>query len=327
MLQWWVVPGAKHGELELREVVRPVPTRGQVLVDVRAAGVNRGEIIGRSALRPSTAGARSRPSGIEFAGRIELIGDGVTDWSAGDRVMGRGSACHAEYVVVDAAACMRSPTALSDTEAGAIPNVFVTAHDALVTSARITPTDAVLISAGSSGVGSAAIQIARYWGIERIVATTRSPEKSHDLQALGATSVVDTRDPNWFKPLVGSERGVDVVIDHVGGNLFSDLIRTLRVQGRYVTVGRNAGSTSGIDLDTVALNRLSLLGVTFRTRSLIEALACSQRFTEDLLSAFGQDEANGLLPVLDRTFALSELPAAHEYMLTNRQLGKVVLTR
>ena len=174
---------------------------------------------------------------------------------------------------------------------------------------------------------SLSLQIARYWGIERIVATTRSPEKSHDLQALGATSVVDTRDPNWFKPLVGSERGVDVVIDHVGGNLFSDLIRTLRVQGRYVTVGRNAGSTSGIDLDTVALNRLSLLGVTFRTRSLIEALACSQRFTEDLLSAFGQDEANGLLPVLDRTFALSELPAAHEYMLTNRQLGKVVLTR
>lgn len=324
MLQWWVVPGANHGELALKEVARPQPAPGQVLVDVRAAGVNRGEIIGRGAMRTSNPNAQARPSGIEFAGQIAEVGDGVTDWSPGDRVMGRGNACHAEYVVVDAAACMHIPTGLTDAEAGAIPNVFVTAHDALVTTARITPDDSVMITAGSSGVGSAAIQIARYLGVERIVATSRSPEKSAGLHALGATTVVDTQDPDWFEQFERPDGGIDVVIDQVGGPLFSDLIRTLKVEGRYVTVGRNAGSVTEIDLNRVALNRLSLIGVTFRTRTSAEALACSQKFAADLLNGF---EQRALRPVLDRTFALTELRAAHEYMLTDQQLGKVVLIR
>jgi NADPH2:quinone reductase len=329
MPQWWVVPGAEGGGLELREVQVPTPGPDEVLVEVLAAAVNRGELIGRAAMRSDNPTARARPSGIEFAGRVVTAGEGVKDWSAGARVMGRGNACHAGYVVVDAAACMAVPHALTDVQAGAIPNVFVTAHDALVTAAQMKPSEAVLISAGSSGVGTAAIQIAKYLGAQRIIATTRTAEKSQALYDLGATEVVDTGKRNWAQGLRASESGVDVVIDQVGGALFPELLDTLRVEGRYVTVGRNAGATSTVNLDRIALNRLSIIGVTFRTRSASEALACSHRFADDLLGAFSVDPPKkgspSLKPLVDRTFPLSELPDAHEYMLSDQQIGKIVL--
>jgi NADPH2:quinone reductase len=329
MPQWWVVPGPEGGELEMREVAVPTPGPDEVLVEVLAAAVNRGELIGRAALRSDMPATRARPSGIEFAGRVVTAGEGVSDWTAGARVMGRGNACHAGYVVVDAGACMAIPDALTDIQAGAVPNVFVTAHDALVTAARMRRGEAVLISAGSSGVGTAAIQIAKYLGAQRIIATTRSAEKSRALYDLGATEVLDTGKENWAAGLHGSNSGVDVVIDQVGGALFPQLLDTLRIEGRYVTVGRNAGATSTVNLDRIALNRLSIIGVTFRTRSASEALACSDRFAEDLLGAFSADpqgqDGPSLQPVLDRVFPLSALPDAHEYMLSDQQIGKIVL--
>ncbi len=322
MHQWWVVPGADGGELERREVEIPHPGPGQVLVAIRGAGVNRGEIIGRAALRTTDPTARSRPSGIEFAGVIAAIGDGVMGWSVGNRVMGRGAACHAEYSVVDASALMRIPGHLSDAEAAAIPNVFVTAHDALVTAAGMRANDAVLISAGSSGVGTAAIQIARYLGARLVAATTRSPAKASALMGIGATHIVDTTAADWAEQARRVSGGIDVVIDLVGGSLFPGLLATMAVGGRYISVGRNDGRHSTIDLDWVALNRLSLIGVTFRTRTPQEAFVCSQRFVTDLLGAF---EAGRLRPVLDRAFALDDLPSAHAYMLANNQFGKIIL--
>lgn len=322
MRQWWVVPGSSGGQIELRSVEVPRPGSGEVLVEIKGAGINRGELIGRPALRSDNPRAQPAPSGIEFAGIVVDIGAGLAGWAPGDRVMGRGRACHADFAVVDAAALMASPPGLSDAEAAAIPNVFVTAHDALVTAARIKRDESVLVTAGSSGVGTAALQIAAQLGASLVGATTRSSSKEAALLDLGATAVIDTTAPDWPDEVRERCGRIDVVIDQVGGGLFPGLLQTMAIGGRYVSVGRNDGPTASLDLDLLARNRLELIGVTFRTRTAAEALDCSVRFVDDLLPGFAE---GSLRPVLDRTFDLDELPAAHDYMLTDGQIGKIVL--
>ena len=324
MRQWWTVPGAEGGVSELRQVPIPEPGPGEVLIKVAGAGVNRGELIARPGLRSDNPNARPSPSGNEFAGRIAAVGSGVSGWREGERVMGRGRACQADYTLSPAEALMPAPPSLSDEQAAAIPNVFVTAHDAIVTAAQTQAGEAVLITAGSSGVGTAAIQIARHLGASAVIATTTSPAKAEALQALGASHVVDTSTDSWSVAVAkAAPEGINAVIDQVGGRLFPGLLQTMAIEGRYVSVGRNDGAHSAIDLDLVARQRLHLIGVTFRTRNAAETLACSQRFAADLLPAFSQ---GALRPVLDRGFALEDLPEAHAYMLSNAQFGKIVLT-
>jgi NADPH:quinone reductase-like Zn-dependent oxidoreductase len=322
MNQWWVVPGDAGGISELRRVDVPAPGPAQVQIKIEAAAINRGELLARPMMTIANAAARPRPSGIEYSGTVAEVGSGVERWSVGQRVMGRGSGCHAEYTVEAADGVMAIPDGLSFEEAATIPNVFVTAHDALVTNACLQPGNSVLITAGSSGVGTAAIQIARRMGAARVIATSRSTKKSASLRQLGATATVDTSEASWEQSLVKEHGEIDIVIDQVGGSHFSPCLRTLAVQGKYVSVGRTGGSESTIDLDLVARKRLTLIGVTFRSRTGDEALTCSRRFADDLLSGF---EDGSLRPVLDRSFPLSDLPAAHEYMRSERQIGKIVL--
>lgn len=323
MRQWWIVPGPVGGVAELRTVSVPDPGPGQVLLQITATGTSRGTLIGGATLRSDNPNAKPSPTGNEFAGRIAALGDRVHGWDVGTRVMGRGGACHAEYTVVDAAALMPVPEALSDVEAAAIPNVFVTAHNAMVTAAHLTGADSVLITAGSSGVGTAAVQIARHLGCGTILASTRSPAKAEALMALGATGVVDTSKDGWPDAMVEQHGTVDVVIDQVGGGLFPGLLRVMSLKGRYVSVGRNDGGKAEIDLDFLARQRLQLIGVTFRTRTSAEILACSKAFTDDLLPAFA---TGSLKPVLDRSFTFEDLPDAHAYMISNQQFGKIMLT-
>jgi NADPH:quinone reductase len=321
---WWTAPGPDGGVLELRQVPIPSPGPAQVLVRVRAAGVNRGELIGRAALRRDNPQARPAPSGNEFAGDIVALGEGVQDWTVGARVMGRGAGGHADYIVVPTRALWRMPDALTYPAAAALPNVVVTAHDALVTNAALTAGESVLITAGSSGVGTVAIQIARLRGATPVIATTRSPGKATALRALGASDVIDTTELTWPAAIRAlREQGVDVVMDQVGGRLFPGLLQVMALRGRYVSVGRNDGPVAEIDLDLLARNRLRLLGVTFRTRTAEEALQCSERCAADLADAIHQGT---LRPVLDRVFPLADLPAAHAYMVSNSQVGKVVLS-
>lgn len=325
MKAWFTVPSPEGAKRELRDIPVPTPGAGQVVVAVRAAGTNRGELIRGAQLRSSTPAASPARAGTEFAGEIAAVGDGVSGWRPGDRVMGRAVGSYAEYVEVPRRALMRIPDGLSWTEAAAIPNVFVTAHDALVTNAAVTPGESVMVTAGPSGVGTAAIQIARHLGADPVLATTRSPAKAAALRALGAHQVVDPRQDDWVDTVLGATggRGVDVIIDHVGGPMLADNIRVLALKARLVSVGRNAGRVGECDLDEVARKRASIIGVTFRTRSAEEALVCSERFVAHLLAAFAKGT---LKPVLDRTFPFERLADAHAYMLSDAQVGKIVLT-
>jgi NADPH:quinone reductase-like Zn-dependent oxidoreductase len=325
MKAWFTVPGPDGATFELRDIPVPAAGPGQVLVLVRAAGTNRGELIRGAQLRSSGPAANPARSGGEFAGEIAALGDGVGSFKQGDRVMGRTAGSYAEFVVASPRALMRIPDGTSWAEAAAIPNVFVTAHDALVTNAATASGESVMVTAGPSGVGTAAIQIARYIGANPVLATTRSPAKAAALRALGAHEVVDSREAAWVDVVLRATagRGVDVIIDHVGGPMLADNIQALALKGRLVSVGRNAGRVGDCDLDEVARKRARIIGVTFRTRTPEESLACSERFAAHLLDAVVK---GALKPVLDRTFPFERLADAHAYMLSDAQTGKIVLT-
>ena len=321
MKAWFSVPGPQGAKFELRDIPVPAAGPGQVLVAVRAAGTNRGELI-RGA--DAKSGNPTRAGG-EFAGEIIAVGDGVTGFAPGDRVMGRAAGSYAEHVTASARALMRIPAGMSWAEAAAVPNVFVTAHDALVTNGAVKAGEAVMVTAAPSGVGTAAVQIARHVGAAPVIATTRTPAKVAALRALGAHEVVDTTRPGWVDVVLKATegRGVDVIIDHVGGAMLADNIRLLALEGRLVSVGRNASRVGDCDLDEIARKRARIIGVTFRTRTPEQSLACSERFATHLLDAVAK---GSLKPVLDRTFPFERLGDAHAYMLGNTQTGKIVLT-
>jgi len=325
MKAWFTVPGPDGATRELREVPEPAVSSGHVVVSVRAAGTNRGELIRGAALRAGASAAKPAPAGTEFAGEIASVGPGVSGWKAGDRVMGRAVGSYAEFVTAAARALMRIPDGLSWAEAAAIPNVYVTAHDALVTNAAVAAGEAVMVTAAPSGVGTAALQIARHLAASPVIATTRSAGKATALRALGAHEVIDVTKTGWVDAVMTatSGNGVDVIIDHVGGPMLADNITVLALKARLVSVGRNAGRVGDCDLDEIARKRASIIGVTFRTRSSDEALACSERFAAHLLPAFA---TGALKPVLDRTFPFDRLRDAHAHMLSDTQIGKIVLT-
>jgi NADPH2:quinone reductase len=324
MNAWFAVPGPEGAVFELREAATPTAGPGQVVVAVRAAGVNRGELIRGAQARGGPAANPARAGG-EFAGEIVALGEGVRGWKPGDRVMGRTAGSYAPHVSASQRALMRIPDGMAWAEAAAIPNVFVTAHDAIVTNGTAASGESVVVTAGPSGVGTAAIQIARHIGANPVIATTRTAAKAAALRALGAHEVIDTRDSGWAdKVLAGTNgRGVDVIIDQVGGPMLAENIRTLALKGRLVSVGRNAGFVGECNLDEIARKRARIIGVTFRTRTPEESLQCSERFAAHLLDAVAK---GALKPVLDRTFPFERLADAHQYMLSDAQTGKIVLT-
>jgi NADPH2:quinone reductase len=238
--------------------------------------------------------------------------------------MGHWRAGQAEYVAVDTRLLVPVPDRLDWVQAAGWLNVFTTAHDALVTNARLQRGESVLVNAAGSGIGTAALQIARLIGATPILGSTRSAERRARLEAYGMQTGIDASDPQWpqaVKQATGG-RGVDVILDNVGADVLGGNLACIALGGRLVSVGRLGAEKGEIDMDLLALKRASLIGVTFRTRTLEERAACVQRCAQDLLPAL----ADGRLePVLDRTFAMAEIEEAHGYMASNAHLGKVVL--
>ena len=320
----YLVPTRDGGVFEYRETDRPSPRGTQVLIAVRAAGVNRGELLMLDGFRSSNPRLKPVPSGIEFAGDIVEVGPDATGWHVGERVMGRGNGGYAEYALAGAMTLMRIPEHMSYEAAAAIPNVFITAHDALVTNARVMPGDNVVVTAASSGVGTASLSLARFFEAGRIIATTRDAAKRDGLLNAGADVVINTSDPGYPASVrrETDDHGADVIIDSVGGPMLNDNIDALALGGRLVSVGRNGGDTGPCNLDRLAHKRATLIGVTFRTRTPQQAWRCFERFVEDCMAALRDGR---LAPVVDRTFEFHALHDAHDYMLTNAQIGKIVL--
>jgi NADPH:quinone reductase len=314
-----IVGSSAGGKLEVRDLPTPSPGPGQVLVNVMAAGLNRGEI---NLVRRAPEGA-VLPSGVEFAGVVADVGAGVRSYRAGDRVMGHGAGGHAEYMLAAELALMPVPVKLSWIEAAAFPNVFITAHDALITNGKMHKGEFVLVNAASSGIGLAAIQIAAGLGAQAVLATSRSPQKIQRLKEFGVSHPIDlsTEEQTEAVKTATEGRGVDVIVDSVGGSVFDANLRSLAVQGRLVNVGRMGGLTATIDLELLWLKRLRLIGVTFRTRSEEERLACVEACARDVLPLLAEGRIR--LPV-DRVFGLAEAAAAHAYMETNQHFGKIV---
>ncbi|MGE3303858.1 MAG: zinc-binding dehydrogenase [Hyphomonadaceae bacterium] len=321
----YLTPGPAGGVFEMREAEKPAPPAGGVVVRVRATGLNRGELLFVGNFRSDNPALKPQPSGIEFAGEIAEIGAGVSGWRVGDRVMGRAPASYAEYVAAPAGQLMRAPEKLSWAELAAIPNVFVTAHDAIATAGALKPGETVLVTAGASGVGTASIRLAKFLKAGRVVATTRKADKAAGLKALGADDVIDVSKPDWPDAVMAltDKKGADLIVDSVGGPMLAGNVKALALQGRLVSVGRNGGNTGDCDLDQVAFKRASIIGVTFRTRTPQEAVACAQRFADDCLAALADGR---LKPALDKAFAFDKLAEAHAYMRSDGQIGKIVLT-
>ncbi|KJK09634.1 acryloyl-CoA reductase [Burkholderiaceae bacterium 16] len=315
-----VIPSPTGGKVEIQDIPAPVAGAGQVLVRVRAAGLNRGEINQARELRTGN----TITAGVEFAGEVEAVGEGVHGWRAGDRVMGHGRACQAEYVIADPLALMAIPDGLSWIDAAAFPNVFITAHDAVVTNGQLRAGEAVLINGASGGVAMAAIQIASLLGAKPVIATSRSAAKLDRLSQFGVDVGINSSSESQVDAVMAAtdNRGVDLIIDTVGGPVFEDNMKSLAVKGRLVNIARLGSNTAQIDLSLLWLKRLTLVGVTFRTRSEQERLECIQACARDMLPFLAAGRIR--LPI-DRTFPMTAIGEAHAYMQQDQHVGKIVL--
>jgi NADPH2:quinone reductase len=314
------VPGPEGGKVEVQDIPVPEVEPGQVLVKVRAAGLNRGEINQAKELRSGN----TITAGVEFAGEVAAVGEGVAGWRAGDRVMGHGRACQAEYVVSAPLALMPVPDGLSWIDAAAFPNVFITAHDALVVNGQLKAGESVLVNGASGGVAMAAIQIASLMGARPVIASSRSAAKLDKISQFGVDVGIDaSQDDQVEAVMVATDnRGVDIIIDTVGGPVFEANMKSLAVKGRLVNIARLGSATAQIDLTLLWLKRLQLIGVTFRTRTEQERLACIQACARDMLPFLRAGRVR--LPI-DRTFAMTDIGAAHAYMKQEQHVGKIVL--
>jgi putative PIG3 family NAD(P)H quinone oxidoreductase len=313
--------------LELHDRPTPQPGPGQLLVRVHASALNRADLLQRAGNYPAPPGAPPDIPGLEFAGEVAALGENVdAEWQEGARVFGiTAGGGHAQFVTVDAGCAARVPEKFQWTEAGAIPEAFITAHDALVTQAQVAPGERVLIHAVGSGVGLAATQIARAWHATPY-GTARSADKIERARAFGLEQgVVVAGDPEAFLPDVErwtEGKGVPIILDLVGGAYVGANIRAAAPGGRVIFIGTVAGRTATIPVGMVLGKRLTLRGTVLRSRSVEEKRAVTAAFTRDVVPLL---ESGTLRPTIDSVFDLADVGSAHERLAGNATFGKVVL--
>jgi NADPH:quinone reductase len=314
------IPGPEGGVVELGDAPKPNVGPDDVLIRVKATGLNRGELVRRRTMKSGAP----KISGAELSGEVVETGASVAGFKTGDRVMGQTQGCNAEFAVAHHGLLTLVPDHLDWVQAAALPNTLVTAHDAIVTNGVLQPGESVLVNAGSSGIGIAAIQIAKAMGAGTVIATSRGRGKLPALTALGADHVVDLSSESLEDAVAGAtEEGVNLIIDSVGATDFTANMECLAIKGRLIGIGRLGGAMAEIDLNKIAFKRIRIIGVTFRTRSAAEKIACARACFGDLA---GPLRDGAIKPVVDQVFPLEELDAAHRYMETNAQTGKIVIT-
>lgn len=312
--------------LEIRDVERPSPGPHEALIRVQSSALNRADILQRMGRYAPPHGVVAEIPGIEFAGEIVETGSETSRWTVGDRVFGiAGGGAHAEYIVAHESILARVPQRMDWVEAGAVPEAFMTAHDALITQAELREDEYVLIHAVGSGVGLAAAQIVRAWGAHAL-GTSRTSEKLSRSREFGmeegfvavSLSELGSAVSRW-----SDGHGADVVLDLLGGPYVAASIEAAAVRGRIMLVGAIAGSSAQLDVRRVLSRRLTLRGTVLRPRSLKEKAAVTEAFSRDLLPLL---DSGALVGNVDSVFSLDQIREAHERMESNETFGKVVIS-
>jgi putative PIG3 family NAD(P)H quinone oxidoreductase len=313
--------------IALEERPDPSPSRGEVLVRVRAAALNRADLLQRRGLYPPPPGTRPDVPGMELAGEVAAVGEGVTAWKAGDRVMciAPGEA-QAELCVAHERMLLPVPAALSLEEAGALPEAGITAHDALFTLGDLRPGAVVLVHAVGSGVATLALQLARAAGAT-VIGTSRTRAKLERAATLGLTHglCVEGDPPRFAEAVRGltGGRGVPLVLEFVGGPYLAEDLAALAPCGRVVVIGTMGGPKAPLDLGLLLRARATVVGTMLRPRPLEEKIAASQAFARDVLPLVA---AGAVKPVLDAVLPAEAAREAHERLERNDSFGKIVLT-
>jgi NADPH2:quinone reductase len=309
--------------LMAREIARPEPGPGQMLIAVAFAGLNRPDVLQRQGLYPAPKGHSEIP-GLEVAGRIAAVGPGATRFAVGDAVMALvNGGGYAEYCIAEEPACLPVPSGLSLAEAAAIPETFFTVWHNVFERGGLKSGEWLLVHGGTSGIGVTAIQLAKALGA-RVITTAGSADKCAACRALGADVAVDYNSEDFGEAVKAATegRGVDVILDMVGGDYVDRNIRALADDGRLVNIAFQKGSKVQIDMMRVMLKRLTLTGSTLRVRptTVKGAIARAVEATALPLVAAGKIKI-----VIDRTFALTDAAAAHARMEAGQHIGKIVL--
>jgi NADPH:quinone reductase len=309
--------------IRLEDAPVPRPGPGQVLIEVAAAGVNRPDCIQRAGAYPPPPGASDIP-GLEVSGRVAALGEGVTSLRVGDTVCALLSGGgYAEYCVADEALCLPVPAALSLLEAGGVPETYFTVYDNVFTRGRLRAGESLLVHGGSSGIGSTAIQLAKAMGAT-VYATAGSAEKCDFCRSLGADAAVNYRTEDFVDEIrrLTDKRGVDVILDMVGGSYIGRNLSILAVEGRLVQIAFLQSSKVEIDFRPVMVRRLTLTGSTLRPRS----VELKTRIAAALRETVWPLLENGTVrPIVDATFPLEETRRAHELMESSAHQGKIML--
>lgn len=311
--------------LEIREVQdTPQPKPGEVLVRVAAAGLNRADLIQRKGFYPAPEGYSTSIPGLEFVGEVVEVGDDVPAWKPGDRVMAiTAGAAQAELVSVHESLLMAIPERLSFTDAAAIPEAYITAHDAVFTLGELKAGQTLLVHAVASGVGVAAMQMAKLSGVT-VIGTSRTADKLERCGELGLDHGIVPGDSRFADEIrsVTNGRGADVILDLVGASYFVENLACLAIKGRFILVGLTGGSSAEFDLRTALQKRARIIGTVLRGRSVEEKADATRLFVEHSMPYI---ESGAIEPIVDKVFAAADVRAAHEYLESNQTLGKVVL--
>jgi NADPH:quinone reductase len=313
--------------LSLEEAPTPEPGPGQVLVRVHATALNRADLLQRQGKYPAPRGTVQNIPGLEFAGEVAELGAGATYWEKGDRVFGlTPGGAHAEYVIVEEGRLAAVPGGMDWGTAAAIPEVFITAYDAMISQAKMRPGEKVLIHAVGSGVGIAAVQIARAFGGVPY-GTSRTPDKIERAKQFGleAGCVIDDKlsQLEAFTKKATNGEGFNVVLDLVGGPYVGASIKALAQRGRIMLIATMAGNEISLQLGQVLGKRAHLIGTILRARPVEEIAEVMRAFGEHVVPLFA---AGKLGPVVDKTFPISDIQEAHRYQESNQSFGKIVLT-
>ena len=307
---------------EPREVPVPQPKAGEILVKVRAASLNRGEILASISLHKVH---EPHPAGGDCTGEVQAVGEGVTAFKTGDRVLGRARGSFSEFVAMSAQQAALVPQRMTWEQAATVPISSITAYEAICAYGRLKSGESLLVAGAASGVGVVGVQIGKFLGA-KVIGVSRSAAKLEKLKSVGLdVGIVASGGGFADKALAATGgQGVNLAINLVGGTAFPDCVRSLANQGRLAIIGYVDGQHHAeIDLETVHGKRLQIFGVSNALLPPAQRAEAMRGFVRDVLPGFADGR---IVPVIDKVFPFAELPAAKAYVETNAQLGKVVVT-